>query len=103
MASTTTTRIACASIAAALALLVGCGGGRTAIVGLGNGGNRIVEGGMLEEVAEALAESPATPEVTDAMITEIFGAVLRRAKEGEPEAALVLLLVAEERRSEGEG
>jgi hypothetical protein len=79
-------------------LMLGCGGGRTAVVGVGNSGNRIIEGGLLEEVADALAELPDTPEVTDAMLGQIFGAILERANEGSPEAALVVLFVAEEQR-----
>ena len=78
--------------------ILGCGGGDTAIVGLGNSGNRIVENGMLEEVAGALAEHPATPVVTDQMVAEIFPAILHRANAGDPEAALIVLLVAEEQR-----
>ncbi len=79
---------------------LGCGGGRTAVIGLGNSGNRIVENGLLEEVADALAEHPGTPEVTDEMLVEIFPAILRRASAGDPEAALVVFLVAEEQRKE---
>ena len=88
-------------VAGAVAIL-GCGGGDTAIVGLGNSGNRIVENGMLGEVAGALAEHPATPEVTDQMVAEIFPAILHRANAGDPEAALIVLLVAEEQRKASE-
>lgn len=81
-----------------------CGGGKTAFVGLGNSGNRVLEGGMmLEEVAEALSKHPGTPEVTDQMLGDIFSAILRRANEGEPEAALIVLRVAEEQRKPAEG
>jgi len=79
---------------------LGCGGGRTAVIGLGNSGNRIVEGGLLHEVADALADHPATPEVTDEMLSKIFPALLSRASAGDPEAALVVFLVAEEQRGE---
>jgi hypothetical protein len=77
------------------AFVLACGG---EIVGVGNSGNRIVAGGTLEEVAEALAENPATPEVTDEVISEIFAAILARANRGEPEAALIVLQVAEQQR-----
>ena len=83
-------------LAAILAL--GCGGGRTAVIGVGNSSNRIIEGGLLEEVADALAAIPGTPEVTDAVLAEVYGSILDRAKEGDPEAALVVLFVAEEQR-----
>lgn len=93
-----------ATVAGGLALVVlGCGGGRTAVVGLGNSDNRIVEGGMLEEVAEALAEHPGTPQVTDEMLARIFSAILGRATQGDPEAALIVLQVAEEQRDGSEG
>jgi hypothetical protein len=86
----------------AVSLALGCGGGRTAVIGLGNSGNRIIEGGLLEEVGDALAELPGTPLVTDAELGQIYGAILERAKEGNPEAALVVLFVAEEQRRDEE-
>lgn len=79
-------------------LVLGCGGGRTAVIGVGNSGNRIIEGGLLEEVADALAAIPGTPEVTDEVLVEVYGSILERAREGNPEAALVVLFVAEEQR-----
>jgi hypothetical protein len=93
-----------AALAAAMAVTVlGCGGGRTAVIGFGNSGNRILENGMLGEVADALAALPGTPEVTDAMVAEIFASILERAHRGDPEAALIVLLVAEEQRGDAEG
>jgi hypothetical protein len=80
--------------------VVACGG---EIVGIGNGGNRIFEGGVLGEVTEALAEHPGTPQVTDAMLSQIFSAILGRATQGDPEAALIVLQVAREQRQEDEG
>lgn len=77
------------------ASVTGCGGGE--IVGIGNSGNRIGEG-VPEEVAEALAKHPETPRVTDAELTRIFAAILERATGGDPEAALIVLRVAEEQR-----
>ncbi len=80
---------------AAARLAASCG---TAIVGLGNSGNRISEGGMLDEVAEALADYEGTPQVSDALLGQIFAAVVGRATEGDPEAALIVLRVAERQR-----
>lgn len=79
--------------------LAACGG---EIVGIGNSGNRIAAGGLLEEVAEALAENPGTPRVTDEMLVEIFSAILGRASRGDPEAARIVLQVAEQQRAEDE-
>lgn len=81
-------------------MILACGGGRTAVVGLGNSDNRIVEGGLLDEVAEALAEAPSTPQVSDEMLAEIFSAMLARARQGDPETALIVLQVAEEQRKD---
>ena len=67
---------ACGLAIAAALLAASCGAGRTAIVGLGNGGNRIIEGGMLDEVAEALADYEGTPQVSDALLGQIFAAVV---------------------------
>ena len=79
--------------------LVACGGD---VVGIGNDGTRVIEGCALEEVAEALAANAATPHVTDEVLTSIFSAILERATQGDPEAALIVLRVAEEQRQEGE-
>ena len=84
---------------AAVFLAASCGGGRTAVVGFGNGGNRIVEkGSILDEVAEVLAEYEGTPRVSDETIVQIFAAMVSRASRGEPEAALIVLRVAERQR-----
>jgi hypothetical protein len=80
------------------ASVAGCGG---EIVGIGNGGNRIGQGAT-EEVAEALAKHPGTPRVTDAELTRIFAAIFERATDGDPEAALIVLRVAEEQREADE-
>jgi len=81
------------------ALVLACGG---EIVGVGNSGNRLILGGTLEEVAEALAASSATPEVTDEVLSEIYVAILERANRGDPEAALIILQVAERQRREAD-
>ena len=80
-------------------LAIGCsGGGETAVIGFANDGNTLSTDGNAEEVAEALADSEATPVVTDDMIAQIFGAILNHAREGDPEAALIVLKVAEAQR-----
>ena len=77
----------------------GCGG---EVVGIGNSGNRIGAVGVLEEVAVLLAESPATPMVSDALVEEVFEAIAERATEGDTNAALVLLSVGQLQREAAE-
>ena len=89
----------CIFVGVLSASLAACGG---EVVGIGNSGNRIAEGGVLEEVAEALAGHPGTPEVTDEMLAQIFSSILGRATQGDAEAALIVLRVAEEQRQEDE-
>ena len=81
------------------ASVVACGG---EVVGIGNSGIRIGSGGVLEEVAVVLAQSSGTPEVTDALVAEIFSAIVDRAKDGDPKAALIVLSVAQEQRKADE-
>lgn len=92
-------------LACVLALeALGCsGGGETAVIGFANDNNTLGEGGVADEVAEALAESEGTPRVTDEMIAEIFGAILDDAREGDAEAALIVLKVGVEQRDAEEG
>ena len=92
--------IASLCLTSALAVeAVGCsGGGRTAVIGFGNRDNNLGGGAIAEQLAEALAESEGQPEVTNEMIAEIFGAILKHAREGNPEAALIVLKIAEEQR-----
>ena len=87
----------CAAISVIGISVLACGG---EIVGYGNTGNRVVLGGALEEVAEALAAQPDTERVTDAMLSQIFSAILDRAAKGDPEAALIVLQVAEAQREQ---
>ncbi len=88
------------AIAAGL-LLTSCGGGRTAVIGIGNSGNRVFESdAFAQAVAEALASSETTPAVSDGEIVEIYQAILTHAREGNTEAALIVLSVAEAQRSE---
>ncbi len=86
-----------------LAGLLACGGGRTAVVGLGNSGNRIIEADeVAEELAEILAESPVTPEISDELMREVFDAIVARARDGDIEAAAVVMRVAVEQRAPAE-
>lgn len=89
----------CILVGVLSASVAACGG---EVVGIGNSGNRIVEGGVLGEVAEALAENPGTPRVTDEVLAQIYSAILGRATQGDPEAALIVLQVAREQRQEQE-
>jgi len=102
-----THRIERSLVVLALALCsaaVACGGGRTAVVGLGNSSNRIVEGdGIVQDLAEALAQSPATPKIDDEMLAEIFDTILENARDGDAEAALIVLRVAEQQREAADG
>lgn len=81
------------------ASVMACGG---EIVGFGNDGNRITANGTLEEVAEALAEHSETPRITDEVLAEIFSAIVGRARQGDPEAALIVLQVAQHQREADE-
>ena len=81
------------------ASVAACGG---EIVGVGNSDNRIVAGDAHQEVAELLAKSPGTPQVIDEMLSELFSAILGRANQGDPEAVLIVLRVAQEQRQEDE-
>ena len=97
----TSTFLICA-VAASL-LLTACGGGRTAVIGFGNSGNRIFESdAIVQAIAEALADGETTPMVSDEEIAGIYGAILSDAREGNTEAALIVLLVAEAQRREEE-
>ena len=89
-----------------IAAVTSCGGGagRTAVVGLGNGGNRIFEAGdTAEALAEQLVEHAGTPEITDELLTEIFESIVTHARAGDPEAALIVFRVAAEQRENKEG
>jgi len=81
---------------------LGCtGGGETVISGFGNSGNT-VGASVFDRVAEELAESPAIPAVSDDDLRAAFSAIRADALEGDPKAALVLLLVAGEQREESD-
>jgi len=80
--------------------LAGCDAPRngTGIGGFGNSANQIFAGGVGDELAAALAAEPTTPKVTDEMLVAIYAAILERAESGDPEAALVILKVADAQR-----
>jgi hypothetical protein len=80
-----------------LAALLGCGG-ETVISGIGNSGNWVGEGGVLERVADELAELESVPKVADAELLAAFSAIRERARAGDPDATLVLLRVAAHQR-----
>lgn len=95
------TRASLVCVIAAGLLLTSCGGGRSAVIGVGNSGNHILESDAIAQgVADALAESETTPAVSDDEIVEIYRAILTHAREGDTEAALIVLRVAEAQRSE---
>ena len=76
----------------------GCtGGGETVISGFGNNDN-LIGTDVLGRVADELAESPAIPAVSDDDLRAAYSAIRENALKGDPEAALVLLLVAGEQR-----
>lgn len=87
-----------AAIALGLALS-SCGGGKTAVVGIGNTGNNMGEGlEQAEELAELFIESGAAPAVEDAVLGEIYRSFERQARKGDVQAALVVLAIAAEQR-----
>ncbi len=93
-------------VAAALAALlgsagtgVGCGG---EVVGIGNGGNRFMLDEVADQLAESLAEHPATPEVSDDLVREIYAKVEERARGGDLRASLVVLELAAHQREKQE-
>ena len=81
--------------------LSSCGGGKTAVVGIGNTANRIGEGvEQAEELAELFIENGAAPTVEDAVLGEIYRSFERQARKGDVQAALVVLAIAAEQREE---
>jgi len=81
------------------ALSCGGGAGENSIVGIGNSGNVVSEADQVARgVARALAELESTPAVSDDAIGEIFDAILTRARDGNSEAALIMLRLAQQQR-----
>ena len=98
----------CTWMAAWLALLSvsfasGCtGGGDTVISGLGNSDNHIGTAAIWESLADELADFEGTPSVSNEDLKGIFDVIRRHALEGELEAALVLLKLAQEQHEPDE-
>ena len=79
------------------ALAAAACGGETVISGFGNNDN-VIGIDVLGRVADELAKSPQTPQVSDDDLRATFSAIRDNALKGDPESALVLLLVAGEQR-----
>ncbi len=90
---------ACAWVLTSALLFAGCGGGRNAIIGVANTGNRVLSG-ELSELADMIAEDDSIPEVTDEELLRAFSSIRGHAIEGDPEAALILYLIARGQRSD---
>jgi hypothetical protein len=92
---------AAAGVAAILtaSAITACGGfGDRSISGLGNGGSRIYANPILDQIVDVLAGSPAVPKVSDETLLTSYTALERRAREGDPEAVLIVFQVAERQR-----
>ncbi|HEX5064557.1 MAG TPA: hypothetical protein VFY49_00450 [Myxococcota bacterium] len=76
-------------------------GAENLVAGFGNQGNTF-GGEELERVAEELAKAPSTPAVSDDDLRAVFSAIRANALEGDPKAALVMLLVAGKQREPAE-
>jgi hypothetical protein len=85
-----------ATVVVTVALLA-CGGGETAFIGVGNSGNRVFVD-ELDELAEDLHEWPGVPQVSERDLVRIYQALVQRAREGDPGAARVVLVLAELQR-----
>ena len=81
----------------AMLMATGCGGGKNSFVGVGNSGNRIFED-ELEQVAEQLHAWPGVPQVSEQDLGRIYQALVQRAREGNPQAARIVLALAELQR-----
>jgi hypothetical protein len=80
--------------------IAGCtGGGETVISGLGNSDNYIGSAATWDSLADELADYEGTPAVSDEDLQLAYAAIRRHALEGELEAVLVLLKLAEEQRA----
>lgn len=85
-------RLAVAMLAASV---LACGGGD--IVGIGNSGNRFFVD-ELDQLAENLHRWPDVPQVAERDLIRIYQALLQRAREGDPGAARIVLVLAELQR-----
>jgi hypothetical protein len=85
-------RLAVALLAASV---LACGGD---IVGVGNSGNRFFVD-ELDQLAESLHHWPGVPQVAEQDLVRIYQALVQRAREGDPQAARVVLGLAEMQRA----
>jgi hypothetical protein len=86
-------------LCAALTMLLGCdfiGGGETVVKG---NDNLVVADSTRNQIARALSRLEAIPEVTDAELEQMYGVVHDKALEGDFEALLVVLRLAEFQRA----
>ena len=90
-------RIVYVALAGAALCTLGCGRDKL-VTGIANSGNVFYANPVIDELAQRLADSDATPPVTDAMLLESFRAIADGAAKGQPEAALILFRVAEAQR-----
>jgi hypothetical protein len=77
-------------------------GGNIIIMGAGNSGNRFDTPSASDELADLLAQWPGITPVTEEELAATFEALRRRAMEGDPEAALVLIKVAREQQRQAQ-
>ncbi len=73
--------------------------GGVTISGLGNSGNRVNQDARAERLARLLVDGDAVDQVSDETLSAIWGAVLERARSGEPEAAATVSEVARLQRT----
>ncbi|MEJ2132255.1 MAG: hypothetical protein P8Y95_11680 [Gammaproteobacteria bacterium] len=86
-------------LCATLTMLLGCdfiGGGETVVKG---NDNLVVADSTRNQIARALSRLEAIPEVTDAELEQMYGVVHDKALEGDFEALLVVLRLAEFQRA----
>lgn len=84
-------RLAVAMLAVSV---LACGG---EIAGIGNSGNHFFVD-ELDQLADDLHRWPDVPQVADQDLVRIYQALVQRAREGDPQAARVVLVLAERQR-----
>lgn len=86
-------------LCAALTMLLGCdfiGGGETVVKG---NDNLVVADPTRNLIARTLSRLEAIPEVTDAELQQMYGVIRDKAMEGDFDAMLVVLRLAEFQRA----
>lgn len=76
---------------------------RVVVQGAGNSGNTINVDTVVDELAAQLAQQPAFDPIDAKELSKIGAAVRKKALEGDPTAALVMLRVAQLQRTNNEG